>query len=262
MGSRVARTTWIAAGACLAVASLGWGTFQATSLLAFDRRHFTESFTPAQTGPITTIDVDNAAGSIEIVGSDRDDIVIDGEIERGIKKPTHSERVADGTLRLEADCFAMSTICSVDYDVQVPRDIAVKVRAAGGSVRVTNMTGAQDLDSSGGGLRVEAASGDLRLRSSGGGVTAIGLRSARVDASASGGGVRLEFVDEPQAVNASSSGGGVTVVVPDTPVAYDIDAASSGGGAHRDVRSDPNSNRTIRVRSSGGGVTVRYPAGP
>ena len=111
-------------------------------------------------------------------------------------------------------------------------------------------------------MRVEGAVGDLRLRSSGGGITAIGLQSSTADADSSGGGVRLEFVDAPQSVRATSSGGGVTVVIPDTNVSYNVDASSSGGGVSRDVRSDPDSTRTISVHSSGGGVTVQYPSSP
>ena len=261
-GSKGIRRTWIGAGAVMAVASLGWGTLQATSLLAFDRQSFRSSFTTTETAAIQRIDIDNAAGSVDIVGSDRQDIAIDGHVVRGLQAPKHSERVTGNTLEIDATCHSLSNFCSVDYDIQVPRDVAVRIRASGGGVRVTNVAGEQDIGSSGGGVRVEGADGALRLRSSGGGITAIGLRAAVADVSSSGGGVRLEFVDAPQTVRASSSGGGVTVVIPDTDVAYNVDASSSGGSVSRDIRSDPESARSISVDSSGGGVTVQYPNSP
>jgi Putative adhesin len=260
--SRRLRHTWIGAGSFVAVVSLGWGAYQATSLLSFDSQKFRESFTAAETAAVETIDVDNDCGSVEIIGSDRDDVVIDGRVIRGLTAPTHSERVAGSTLELDARCNPIAEFGSVDYDIQVPRDVAVKVRASEAGVRVSNVSGALDVSSSGGGVRVEGAHGALRLRSSGGGVTGFALESRTADASSSDGGVRLEFLDEPQTVTASSSGGGVTVVIPDTNVSYNVDASSSGGGVSRDVRSDPTSDRTITVHSSDGGVTVRYPEAP
>ena len=256
------RRTWIGAGAVMAVASLGWGTFQATSLLAFEREKFRTTFSSTEVAAVRAIDIDNAVGSVDLIGSDRNDVAIDGKVIRGLSEPKHTERLNGDTLEIDASCLNLSSFCSVDYDIQVPRGVSVRVRAAGGGVRVANVSGAQDLDSSGGGVRVEGAVGDLRLRSSGGGITAIGLQSSTADADSSGGGVRLEFIDAPQTVKASSSGGGVTVVIPDTNVSYNVDASSRGGGVSRDVRSDPESSRTISVHSSGGGVTVQYPNSP
>jgi hypothetical protein len=260
--SRGMRRPWVGAGAVIALASLGWGTFQVTSALAFDRQKFRESFAATESAAVRTIDVDNSAGSVDIVGSDRGDIAINGAVIRGIESPKHSERIAGDTLEIDASCHSISSFCSVDYDIQVPRDVAVRIRASGGGVRVANVTGRQDIGASGGGVRVEGAEGALHLRSSGGGITAVALHSADADVDSSGGGVRLEFIDAPQTVRATSSGGGVTVVIPDTDISYNVDASSSGGGVSRDVRSDPASSRTISVHSSGGGVTVQYPNSP
>jgi len=256
------RKTWLAAGSVFAVASLGWGVFQVTGLIAYDKQEFHESLTATAAGPISTIDIDNDTGSVKIIGTDRSDVTINGEVVRGLTAPDHSERVVGTTLEIDATCFPVANFCSVDYDIQVPRDVNLKVRAAGGGIRVSNVTGTQDLASSGGGLRVEGAQRDLQLHTSGGGITAIALESGVVDASSSGGNVRLEFVDDPRHVDASSSGGGVTVVIPDDEATYDIQATSSDGSVSRDVRSDPDSNRTIRMHSSAGGVTVRYPDSP
>jgi Putative adhesin len=260
-GSRRVHTTWIALAVVFTVASLGWGTYTAAGLLAFDRQEFRESFASSVAASVTTIDVDNGAGSVHIIGSDREDIVIDGDIIRGLSEPTHSERVRGDTLELDADCPAIANFCSLDYDIQVPIGISVEVHASAGGVRVSNVSGPLDLSSSGGGVRVEGAAGDLDLRSSGGGVTAIGLESEVVDASSSGGGVRLEFVTPPRTVNASSTGGGVTVEVPRTNAFYNVDASSSGGSVTVDeaLRINSESDRVINVHSSGGSVTVRYP---
>jgi hypothetical protein len=256
------RKAWILVGSIFVVASVGWGTFQLVNAFAYDKKHFRESFGVTTTGALRSLDIDNHAGSVTVTASDRNDIVIDGEVLRSLAKPKHHERVSGDVLEIGASCNSLGGFCSVNYDIQVPRDVDVRVRDSGGGVRVSNVTGDLDLRSSGGGVRVEGATGTLFLRSSGGGITAIGLQSTVVDASSSGGGVGLEFLREPVNVSATSSGGGVTVVIPDTRATYNVQASSSGGGVSRDVRSDPDSNRRIHVSSSGGGVTVRYPESP
>lgn len=259
-GSRTSRFAWLAAGTVFAVASLGWGTYNAVALLAWDREEFQTTFRVEAVGDVTAIDVDNDAGSVHIVGSDRDDIVVDGDILQGFQKPTHREEIVGDRLVLDASCSAVANFCNVDYEVQIPRDLDVKVHASGGGVRISNIDGNLDASTSGGGVRIEGGRGDMRLRASGGGVRGIGLESPTVDADSSGGGgVRLDFVEEPRTVVASSSGGGVTVIIPDTRVFYAVDAEASGGGVSDDIRSDPDSDRSITVRSSGGGVTVAYP---
>jgi hypothetical protein len=257
------RLAWIVAGAVFAVASLGWASVNALSLLAFDRQTFQEEFDARITATVMHLDIDNDGGAVRIIGTDDDEIRVDGKTVRGLSKPTHDERVVGDTLEVDADCTSITGLCSVDYVVEVPRHLEVRARASGGGIRIFGMTGSIDAESSGGGVHVEGGSGDLRLRSSGGGVSAVESESTTVDAQSSGGGVRLEFVDEPQSVIASSSGGGVTVVVPRTNTTYRIDASSSGGGTNVDqgTRND-NSLRSITVHSSGGSVNVRYPTSP
>jgi hypothetical protein len=71
--------------------------------------------------------------------------------------------------------------------------------------------------------------------------------------------VRLSFSAAAPQVTAHSSGGGVPVEVPTDSTSYRVSAKSSGGQPKVEVRTDPDSPNTIDARSSGGGVTVRYP---
>jgi hypothetical protein len=254
------RKTWMVLGSVFALASVGWGVFQIVGMFAYDKTHFHQTFDVTTSARVQSLDIGNNVGSVKVIGSDRPDIVIEGVVLRGLIKPSHREVVVGNVLEMHASCRTGATnFCSVDYEIQVPRDVDVRVRASGAGIRVSNVTGDIDLSSSGGAVRVEGSSGALRLHSSGGGVSGIGLHSTVVDASSSGGGVELEFLSEPTNVRATSSGGGVTVVIPDTDVAYRIEATSSGGSVSREVRSDPAASRRIHVSSSGGSVTVRYP---
>jgi hypothetical protein len=256
--SRTSRAIWVAAGSLLAVATLAYGTFTAVGLVAFDRDALALTFPADQ--PVVAIDANNRAGSLTVLGEDRDDVAVEADIVRGLFTPDHDIRVVDGTLQIDSSCPVLAnTWCDMDVTVRLPAGVDVTADASGGSIRVEGVTGRLDLDASGGSVRVVDASGPLRLRASGGGIRGSGLRSATVDADSSGGGVRLMFVDEPTTVAASSSGGGVTIVLPETDAAYAVDADSSGGGVRTDVRTDPDSPRSVQADSSGGSVTIRYP---
>ncbi len=250
------RRAWIVAGSIMAVAALGWGTLNVISLLAYERIDRQVVFD----GPIRVIEVRGSGGSVQLSPSADDRVVVDVREWRGLSSPDTSEAVEGDRLVLSADCSSfINAYCRVRYAVTVPAGVDVQVRSSGGGISARGLDGDLDLSSSGGGVRVEGASGRLRLDSSGGGVTAVALTSAQVDASSSGGAVRVSFAQPPLSVAVDSSGGGVTVEVPDTPDAYRVDASSSGGSTHNGLRVDPTSDRTIRARSSGGSVTLRYP---
>ena len=179
----------------------------------------------------------------------------------GLFSGSHSVTVDGDRLVVRSDCPpVLGTWCGVDYTIRVPAGTAIAGGSSGSGIDVTGTTGPIDLSSSGGGLHVTGGGGTVKLDSSGGGVTGDRLTAASVTASSSGGGVRLSFSEPPQSVKASSSGGGVRIEVPDVPGAYQVHASSSGGGVHNGVRTDPSSTSVIDAESSGGGVTITYPA--
>jgi hypothetical protein len=166
-------------------------------------------------------------------------------------------------------------------------DGRVKAGSSGGSVHISDIGGAVELSSSGGGVEVRDVKGGARVDSSGGSVT-LDRIAGDVDASSSGGGVRI--TDAGGRVVADSSGGPVRVVFAagnakggdlqssgggvhvgiDPAVGLDVDASSSGGGVSCDlpltIRGRVSRNHlvgrlngggaTLRLRSSGGGVTL------
>jgi hypothetical protein len=249
------RTAWTVTGTLLAVIAIAYATINVVSAFAFARHSFTQTFT----GDVRDVDVSNSAGSVHLESGPADRVEVFGKGVKGLTKPSHHETLHDGQLDVGAKCpVSVTSICSMNLTITVPAGTPVRVHASGGGITIDNATGPIDADASGGGVRVRGAHDTLRLHSSGGGITAEDVQSADVTASSSGGGVKLFFVTPPQNVHVSSSGGGVTVVLPNTSDTYRLDVSSSGGGTHRDVRSDPASDRVIDAHSSGGGVTVRY----
>jgi hypothetical protein len=98
----------------------------------------------------------------------------------------------------------------------------------------------------------------VRLSSHGGEIDGVGLRAPTLTATSYGGNITVGFAVPPDHVGASSHGGHVVVALPDGPVTYRVDTSTSGGSAETLVRTDPDSDRTIRAESHGGDVTVRY----
>lgn len=253
------RTAWIAFGSIVAVATLVYGVLSVVGLLSWARKDVQLVFDD----PVTTVDIDNDAGRVRVVAGSGDEVVVNANVTYGLRDAHVDAHVEGDRLIVRASCpIVIFGTCDVDYTVEVPADVAVRVRASGGGITIDGVEGAVDASSSGGGVRLVDTGGPIVARSSGGGVRGEDLRSESVDASSSGGGVRLSFTTTPDEVRARSSGGGVTVEVPDTPEPYAVQASSSGGSVRTsDVRHDPDSPRIIDVRSSGGGVTVRYREG-
>jgi hypothetical protein len=246
---------WLAGGSLFSVAMLAWVTLQGVSALAHERRHTHTVITT----PITAVNVSSGAGSVHIEGTTDSTVTIDASISDGLFPPSHHETVQGDRLMVSSHCQnVVNSFCKVDYTIRVPQATAINVHSAGGAISISSITGRLSLSSSGGGVHVTGGSGDMRLRSSGGSISAIGITSSTVDADSSGGGIHLTFQQSPTNVKVSSSGGGVHVELPGTSDGYAVDAKSSGGSTHNDVRTDPASARVIRARSSGGGVRINY----
>ena len=152
------------------------------------------------------------------------------------------------------------------------RDVigTVDARTSGGSIEALRVSGGFAADTSGGSIVLARIGGDVEAETSGGRI-AIEEAGGLVDAHTSGGRVSVGFVrGNDRGGRISSSGGGVTVFL-DPGVGLSIDASSSGGSVRSDcpgsvsgrisrasLRGELNGGgETLRLRSSGGGVTLR-----
>jgi hypothetical protein len=257
--TRSIRTAWLAGGSLFAVAMLGYGSTQTVGLLAHQRRH---AHTVIST-PVRAMDVSSGAGRLRIQATTDPNITIDASISDGLFSPTHHESVQGDVLVIRSSCVpTFNTFCTVNYTIRVPQGLSIKARSSGDAISVTGLNGDLDLSSSGGGVRVNGGGGRMHLSSSGGPINATGISSDTVSTNSSGGGIHVSFAQPPSNVSASSSGGAVTIDLPNTGDAYHVQASSSGGSTHTDVRIDPTSPRLVKAHSSGGGVRVRYSTTP
>jgi hypothetical protein len=256
-GSRKSSRAWLIGGSFFSVVLLAFGVMQGVGLLAH-KRHRNHSVV---TAPVRSVDISSGGGSVSVVGTTGRNVVIDAAVSEGLFAATNQVAVQGDRLVVRSSCPPLfNPFCKVDYTVQMPQALPLRIHSSGGGIYVDGVTGDLDLASSGGGVHVTGSRGRLLLRSSGGGIGATETLSTTADASSSGGGIRLAFSQPPNLVRAGSSGGGITIQLPHTSDTYRVDIGSSGGSSHNDVRTDPTSTRLIHARSSGGSVRVQYTA--
>jgi hypothetical protein len=229
------------------------------SALAHEERTEVSTFDAAG---LRSVDIDNASGSVRVVGvGEADTVTVNAHISDGLRPTGHDVHRDGDRLVVEGSCpVFLGDWCNVRYTVEIPSDLPVVVHAADGRVTVTDV--AADIEASTDNGRVELAriEGNIELHSDNGSVTATSVREAsRAKATSDNGDVRLEFLDPPDDVVATSDNGSVEVVLPDTGELYQVDAHSDNGTVSTaGVGTRPGSDRTIRAESDNGDVTITY----
>lgn len=250
------RTLWVILGSLLVVAGLMWGTYNVVSLLAHEERITTETFAATDLG-ITAIDVGSAEGTVQIVGSEGDDVVVVSEISRGIRDTGVRSEVVGATLELANTCPILgSEWCWVNYTIELPRDLDVIVDADD-RVTVRNVAGDVRIDTDNGRATLSSISGAVSVDADNGRVEGTNLSGATADVRADNGRVELTFSEPPDLVVAESDNGSIDIAVPPIDGAYRVEADTDNGSQNIDIANDPESSRVIRVRSDNGSVTVR-----
>lgn len=255
--SRGVRLAWLIPGAILAVAALGWGTYNVLSVLAHGETTTTEEFAAAD---VDSLDISNEEGPITVNAGDTDTIVVTAHISNGWQATDVSSTIIGRELVVRGGCPVFgSPWCNVNYSVEIPADRALTINGSNGSVQVRGATGTVDVDTENGSIDLEDVSGNIRVTNDNGRVTGRRLTAAVVDARTDNGRIELSFVEPPQSVSGRTSNGRIEVVVPDDEVLYRVDLRTDNGSTDNLVRTDPSSDHSIDLSSDNGSVTVRPP---
>jgi hypothetical protein len=253
--SSAVRQAWLIPGAILAIATLGWGTYNVLSLLARSEYTTTETFDAAE---VTSLDLSNENGSITIDATAGDEITVVADVSNGWRAADVSSRIVDDVLVVRGNCPVLgSPWCSVDYTIEIPADRSMSIDGANGSVRISGAAGSIEVDTDNGSIELEDVSGSIRASSDNGGITGRRLSAAVVNADIDNGRIELLFVESPRSVAASTSNGSIDVVVPDTDVLYRVEMRTDNGSTDSTVRTDPASTNVIDLSSENGSITVR-----
>jgi hypothetical protein len=251
------RALWVLFGSLFAIGALAWGAFNLVDLLAHEVR--TERFSePA--AELTRIEVDNAAGSVRIVGTDGDAVDVEAEVSDGLRETGFSREVVGSTLRLRGTCPVLGSMwCRVSYRIELPRHLDIDIDTDNDRVDVRNVDGDIVIDSDNGRVELADVSGTVVVRGNNGRIVGSDLTSADVDASTDNGGIELEFSDAPDRVRANGNNGSIDIVVPEIEPGYDVIAETDNGRLDLDqINDNPDSPHTITVETDNGGITVRH----
>jgi hypothetical protein len=237
----------------LSVLMVGFGAWSLASLLA----RSTERAQATYAG-IRVVDVDVAFESLHVTAHDSSEVGLSRRWSWSFGEPRVSQRkVGNRLVVTSSGCgFTPGLGCTGSVDLDVPRDVTLRLRASNSRLSLQDLTGAIDASTSNGSVVGAGLTGPLLLHTSNGRIEMTGLRSSRVDGSTSNGSVRMTFLTAPTTVVASTSNGSAEVLVPRDGTAYRVDATTSNGANEVTVPTDPQADRTIDAHTSNGAVRV------
>jgi len=182
------------------------------------------------TGAITTVRLDMPVGDVHISVKDGAPAALHREVHYRGDRPGSTSRLDDGTLVL-GGC---DHDCGVQYDLVLPKELAVTGSVGTGRVTVDRATSAD----------LRSGTGDVELRGISGAVK-VSSGTGRVDVGLS----------KPASVRVEAETGAVTVAVP--PSSYRVSARSETGATTVDVPRDDSSANWLDLSSQTGRVTVK-----
>jgi hypothetical protein len=242
--------------------------------------------------------MDLDCGGIRVTGGDQDTVEV--RVSRKVRRASGSE--ADGILAQERLVLKQRgneiSISAQDpsgldsgwgwiwsrpeldanYEISVPRKFDLRLKTAGGGIKVATVQGTVnahtqggrldfdevdgnvDGQTQGGGIRAAACKGDLLIKTSGGSITVETFTGPFVQGTTMGGSITADFAASPKAdCVLSTSGGSVTARLPATAMVT-LDAHTSGGGVKSDlaVQGEGDGDKsTLRGKINGGGPSLK-----
>lgn len=229
------------------VAVVGLSTFAA-------RKDRTVSTRP---GPVRSVEVDVEAGRVEVVAAQANEAKVDRTRQYIWGEPEITETLTDGVLRLRSRCRTFITAgCKVDYRVEVPGAVSVRVRTERGSVEVENMTGMVEVATEAGGIRLLGTRGPVRATTSAGNVDGVDLVAGFVDATTDAGRIRLSLAEPSARVDLRTDAGNIDLALPNAPGGYRVMTETGAGKVDVTVPQEATSARAVTAATAAGNISI------
>jgi hypothetical protein len=123
-------------------------------------------------GGVTSLVVDHEIGSVSITAGDK--LKVDRTVKKTAEKsPTEKIKKSGSTLTVGADCppsFGTDT-CAIDYQITVPADVRIKVKAGANAVTVDGVEAPVDVTTDSGAIRLDGIDADVKAATKAGRVT-------------------------------------------------------------------------------------------
>lgn len=240
-------TSFVRVAIAAAVTAVTVGGLAGCNVIGPPQR-FTDDFTVTES--IATIELDDANGSVTVIGSEgTTEVTVERTVSYLGDRDIGDTHDVDGDVLELGDC---GRFCSVDYVVEAPAGVDVRGKTSNGAIELTEV-GEVDVGTSNGRVELEDVSGQVDVETSNGRIIGRDLNGDGVRASTSNGGIELEL-GEAQDVAASTSNGAIELSVPEAT--YRVTAETSNGSTEIGVADDPDGEFELDLRTSNGSITV------
>jgi hypothetical protein len=244
------------------------------------------------TGRVTQVEIDSGVGDVQVLGSDRTDVVVTHRYHFVVGRPSLGRRLTNTTLRLSSRCPRLDVACTVSTRVEVPGGTRLVVRVKAGGVEIRRLHAPIDVRTHGGGVSIVNSTGVVRARAGTGlvrlkhvrgtatlrtdkgdvvlddvrgrarasvhegDIRGTCLAGGELDGFAESGIVSVSFTQRPTLVRVRTRVGGVAVRVPWG--AYAIRAVADAGQVRATgVTRDAGGSGLIDLRAGAGDVVIR-----
>jgi hypothetical protein len=116
-------------------------------------------------------------GGIEIIGADRNDILVISKIQAEAGSERDAKDIADqikveigDDIRADGPTRRWRSSWSVSYEIHVPRKISLDLSATNGGISIENVDGRLEFETTNGGISLTGVAGNVRGSTSNGGV--------------------------------------------------------------------------------------------
>ncbi len=208
-----------------------------------------------------TLSVENANGSVEISGWEKDTVEINGTKYAKSKSLLDEVKVetsaSSGAVRIRtvrpSDSHGGA---GARYVIRVPRKVLLDaITTTNGSIRVQDVTGNSRLRSTNGSIRVQQLTGELEAHTTNGAIEAMDLDgNARLETS--NGSIKAE--SSHGSLEATTSNGSINVELTDPALNWPVKLHSSNG--HIEARLKSEKLPDLRAETSNSSVSIRIPA--
>jgi len=199
-------------------------------------------------------------GGIEVVGSDRSDILVIAKIQAQAESQSEAKDIADhiklqvgDDIRADGPTTRWRSSWSVSYEIHVPRKTNLDLTANNGGISIDNVEGRLEFETTNGGISLTGVAGNVHGSTSNGGVD-VALTGDRwsgegLDVSTTNGGVELAVPANYNArLETGTVNGGMNIGFPVT----------IQGRLNRRLTTQLGAGGPlVRVTTTNGGVTLR-----
>jgi DUF4097 and DUF4098 domain-containing protein YvlB len=197
---------------------------------------------------VRSVKIETVSGSVDLRVGDVQATTVHQRFSYHWNTPGESYRL-DGDQLVLSDC---GRLCSVDYDVVVPKGTTVSGNANSGDITIDGVASA-NVSAASGTVTIHNVAGPVTAETESGDVIGDGLRG-KVDAQVRSGTVKLSL-DVAQDVRANASSGNVDVTVPKD--SYRVEGNTDSGNRNIGINADSSASRTLDLTTNSGDVTVR-----